>query len=907
MTILLIILTVVLAGLGIYFGRLGGEIERLSKRIGDLERKVAAGAAAPRPAPVATRPEAIGAEPAAAPREAAVRETDTLPGDAAMEAGEEPAFTPIETPLPAPAAPVAPGGPYGGVEQALGTKWAVWLGGIALALGGLFLVRYTIEAGLLGPGVRVLLGGLLATVLALAGEWSMRREVKLGVAIPSAYIPGVLTAAAIVVAFGTIYAAHALYGFLGPASAFVLLGATGLLSMLGALRHGPALAGLGLAASYVTPLLVTSQPANYWPVVLFLAVVAAAAFMLARARRWLWLAVIAVAGAVAWGFVMTLAGGADAYWPVTVHILMQLGLAAVCMAVEPHLGTPDRNAKLDWIAAAALGAMTFLVVTSLASVPFEAPAWLPLGTIAILMLAIAAWMSAPAGCAALFAGFVGLCVLLLWPGVDAGPDASRLMPGLRETFRLPETISTYLTYAALSALGVAAAAALRLWRGRELSLEIAALYAAAATTPPLLALVITYLRVTQFEASVPFAAAAIVLAGLFTLATDRFQRAETGESDDGMRLATGAFAAAAIAALSFALFSVLDRGYLTVAFALAALGAAYVASVREIPLLRYAVAALGFVVLGRMIYDPTIMGESVGKLPILNWLLVGYGVPALAFWQAARLLRPRGEDTAVRLADGLTVLFVALLAFFQVRHLMNAGDPFSGRITHVELGLHVVTALALALVLTKLDLARANPVFHWASIAIGGIGLLFAVFGLGVIGNPLFTGDAVEGQPLLSSLLLGYLVPGIMALYVARQIRGLRPAWMTIATATLGLVLILLYVSLSVRHAFQGAGISIWNHTTQPEHWAHSAAWLALGVALLLYGLWRGAIEARIASALLVALAAVKIAVFDLADVGGIWRALSFLCLGAVLIGIGILYQRLIFRPAPAGTALPAA
>ncbi len=735
MSILLIILTAILIGMGIYFGRLGGEIERLSKRIGDLERKVAAGASAPLPAPIAARPDAIVAEPVAAPREAVEPEPEVAPSGAAMEQAEEPAVSPIETPLPVPTAPAAPSGPYGGVEQALGTKWAVWLGGIALALGGLFLVRYTIEAGLLGPGVRVLLGGLLAAVLALAGEWSMRREVKLGVAIPSAYIPGVLTAAAIVVAFGTIYAAHALYGFLGPAAAFMLLGATGLLSMIGALRHGPALAGLGLAASYVTPLLVSSQSANYWPVVLFLAMVAAAAFMLARARRWLWLAVIAVAGAVAWGFVLTLAGGADATWPAAVHILAQLGLAAVFMAVEPHLGTSDRDAKLDWIAAAALGAMTFLVVTSLASVPFEAPAWLPLATIAIIMLAITAWLSAPAGFATLFAGFVALCVLLLWPGVDVGPDVSRLMPGFRETFRLPETISTYLIYAALSTLGVAAAAALRLWRGAELTLEIAALYAAAATTPPLLALVITYLRVTQFEASVPFAATAIVLAGLFTLATDRFQRAETGNGDAGMQLATGAFAAAAIAALSFALFSVLERGYLTVAFALAALGTAYVASVRDIPLLRYAVAALGFVVLGRMIYDPTIMGESVGTTPILNWLLIGYGVPALAFLQAARLLRPRGEDIAVRLADGLTVLFVALLAFFQVRHLMNAGDPFAGRLDHVELGLHVITALTLALILTRLDLGRANPVFHWASIVLGGIGLLFAVCGLGVLGQ----------------------------------------------------------------------------------------------------------------------------------------------------------------------------
>ena len=36
-------------------------------------------------------------------------------------------------------------------EERLGTQWAVWVGGLALALGGIFLVRYSIEQGLLGP------------------------------------------------------------------------------------------------------------------------------------------------------------------------------------------------------------------------------------------------------------------------------------------------------------------------------------------------------------------------------------------------------------------------------------------------------------------------------------------------------------------------------------------------------------------------------------------------------------------------------------------------------------------------------------------------------------------------------------------------------------------------------------
>ena len=59
-------------------------------------------------------------------------------------------------------------------EERLGTQWAVWVGGIALALGGIFLVRYSIEQGLLGPGVRVALGALLAAALIIAGEWARR-------------------------------------------------------------------------------------------------------------------------------------------------------------------------------------------------------------------------------------------------------------------------------------------------------------------------------------------------------------------------------------------------------------------------------------------------------------------------------------------------------------------------------------------------------------------------------------------------------------------------------------------------------------------------------------------------------------------------------------------------------------
>jgi uncharacterized membrane protein len=80
--------------------------------------------------------------------------------------------SPRETaPKPAPAPPKpepkpdrglpptsAPARPAMGFEERFGTQWVVWVGGLALALGGFFLVRYSIQQGLIGPGVRVTLG-----------------------------------------------------------------------------------------------------------------------------------------------------------------------------------------------------------------------------------------------------------------------------------------------------------------------------------------------------------------------------------------------------------------------------------------------------------------------------------------------------------------------------------------------------------------------------------------------------------------------------------------------------------------------------------------------------------------------------------------------------------------------------
>src|SRR5438477_598424 len=121
---------------------------------------------------------------------------------------------------------------------------------------------------------------------------------------PAPDIPSILTAAGTTIAYATIYAAYGLYGFLDPAFAFVLLGAVALATLGAALLHGPALAALGLVSAFVTPLLIASNAPNYWALYIYLTVVTAAAFALARMRLWPLLAFIAVA----FGFIWLLPG-----------------------------------------------------------------------------------------------------------------------------------------------------------------------------------------------------------------------------------------------------------------------------------------------------------------------------------------------------------------------------------------------------------------------------------------------------------------------------------------------------------------------------------------------------------------------------------------------------------------------
>jgi uncharacterized membrane protein len=319
---------------------LGEHFRRLDARLAAIERGTAA----------AIRDEAV---PAAEPRPAPPPIPPTMeevPQAAVPPTPEPPARAPIAAPRPAPgaAAPMS-------LEQRLGTQWTVWVGGLALALGGIFLVRYSIEQGLLGPRVRLALAALLATALIISGEWARRTQRLAHIAsLPRANIPSILIAAGTTVAYADVYAAHALYQFLAPGPAFLLLGVVAIATLAAALLHGPALAGLGLVGAYVTPLLVASERPDYWSLYIYLAVVTAAAFALARLRLWRWLAIAAITCSLAWTLPGVGVVSVEALPAHVFHVLAGFALATTFIVAGFLLGPDADVGRIDPVSSAAL-------------------------------------------------------------------------------------------------------------------------------------------------------------------------------------------------------------------------------------------------------------------------------------------------------------------------------------------------------------------------------------------------------------------------------------------------------------------------------------------------------------------------------------------------------------------------
>jgi uncharacterized membrane protein len=852
------------------------EIGRLARRMEGLE----AAAAGP-------SPEAVLEVPEAAPEPEAEVQPEPEP-----EPAPAPAPTPVEVPI---AAKV-------GLEERLASRWLVWLGAVALALAGLFLILYAVEHGWIGPTARVALGLLLGIALAAAGEWTRRRPWQMRFAMQRTdHAPGALAGAGLFVAFASIYSAHALYGLIGPLATFIGLALVAAAGFALAALHAPIVAVVGLLAAFATPMLVASETPSAAGLFAYLALVVAAALGVVRYRDWAWLAVSAVTG----GFLWTILWLFDAYRPGDLFVVTgYLGfLAATSLWLASEETPPD--APVLWrLRRPELSPQVFAFVVCLVAGLLAAWAIAETGgTVAPVLVLVAATVVAYLygrrnerfDGLTVVAGVLLVVSLAAWPLGEMMRRAVEVYigPGASAGGLIAEPAREFLFIASGLAALVAGLGYRLLWGAQR-----PFVWAGVPTLTAALILALAYHRLggvsdTSLWAGIAALAALLALAAAKTLDGHRGERP--------MRLALGFYAVATVAGIAFALAFVLRDAWLTVALSLMLPALGWIGNRLDLREMRGIALVLAGVVLVRLVFNPFVLDYAPDAFLGAHWVIYGYGVPAAAFYAAMGLFGRSGRLGPVLESGALG--FALLAVSLELRVLVE------GAIDAPRFGLFEASLQSGVWLLAGWRRASAWAAEHrafdrYAAIILIGLGGL-CVLGVQVIEqNPLFTGDSVGRLAFVNVLALAYLLPGVLALLIARH----GPGWSRFAGAGIGLGLMLLWLSLETRHWFQGEVLSIWRGASSAEMYTLSAVWLVFALALWGLGALLRQPLFRYGALAIVLLAALKVFLVDMSDLDGLYRVASFLGLGLSLVSIGLLYQRFVAAtglppPAPDGTA----
>jgi len=756
-------------------------------------------------------------------------------------------------------------------------RWGVWLGAVALVMAGVFLVRYAAEQGLLGPAPRCALAGLLGLALIVGAEWLRRWEnVPSGIADQAA---PALAAGGVAVLFGAAYGAGVLYALVPPLVGFALLAAASLAGLALSLRHGQVVAAVGIVGAFVTPALVQTDHPSLPGLFCYLLCVTAVALAVVRYTAWIWLGWAGTIAGAVW-VVLAIAGGVgnEAWAPA----LFVPAAAALNLALLPAEALDrDVGRRLAWVPVAALGATGLLLATldqewaTRAGVLLLTPVtiakaareprlrMLPFVAAALFLLLLAGWS-------------VELREL---PDFTPPPD------------RWTPSVVRALTETAAFMAGCFAASGL--WFERRTARPLA--WSSLTASVPVLALLVCYARVAAFNPRLDWAAFALLLAaGLTgtTAAALRRQGPWAATRSDGRPLA-GAHAAGAVAALALGCAMMLREHWLTVALSLFLPMLAWVAAKVELPPLRQVALAVAAVVLSRLLLNWYVLGYAFGGLPVVDGLLLAYGVPAAAFALAAAMFGRRGDDLTVGVLEAGSVAFVTVLVALEIRY---AAVPHPGGMPALrfpEAAQHVASLAVLAIATMRIATRLNRPVLHWGwriqgALAMAGGTLL-------ILGNPIVTGEPVGHTPVLDWLLPAYLLPACLAALALRQPATAQPSWLRRLLAGYALLAGFAWITLEVRHLFHPAAMRMPAvPVTDAELWAWSGAWLAYGAALMAAGIRIGAKPLRLAALAIIGLTAAKVFLVDMSGLVGLWRVVSFLGLGLTLISLGAVYRRFV-------------
>ena len=757
-------------------------------------------------------------------------------------------------------------------------NWMVWLGGACVALAGIFLARYGIEQGLLGPKVRVAAGLITALALYVGAEWL---RIKTGGSSP---VFAALAGGGAITAFAAVLSAVHLYHLFSPGFAFGLLALVAVVTMWLARLHGPVLAAIGMLGAYCVPLLVSSGSGNLLGALIYSLIITVSVLLLLRYvyRPWLWLGMLA--GALGWWLLSLSGHQADGWRGPYLAVLAYLMFAVVpgnwtlrSVGDEPAAAV-EKFLLPGALAIAAAQCFSMLVEGfdsgSVSSWSYLAPvlsghALLNWGPLAVVLV-LAARVRAP----------LALVPWALYLGQLAVWLVGRLerIPGTEQWQFIPwppELQGAFLAYLAVTAVLFSGMALWNLRRGLARYW-----WASLAVMAPLLALITGYLLAADYLPVYLWCLLAAIFGAVFLFL------GSFGSGKHWPKAAVVWLFVAGHFGYTLAVSLWLVQASLTLALAVQAISLAWVTRRFEVPSLGWLLKGVLLLVVVRLTLNPWLLtyGDDT------HWSLWTYGGSALCAWIATRLLLDYSESLA-RWAEATAWHLLVLALWAECRYWLYDGNAFAAEFSFTEAVINVWLFAGLGLVYYRKSLV-SGTFTRWydgysrllmLAAAVNYVWMLFAV----VESNP-WAWSHISSRPLFNLLLPAFAGPALLAALVSRwYLPAVRRAAAVIA-AVAGFI----WVSLEVRHLWQGS-IRLDVAAGTGELYTYSAVWLALAVAAILLGSWRGWRACYQGGMGVLALVIVKLFLVDMSGLEGLLRVASFMGLGLALLGIAYLHQKL--------------
>jgi uncharacterized membrane protein len=745
-----------------------------------------------------------------------------------------------------------------------------------LVLAGVFLVQYSIEAGLLSPQLRVAMALGLGLALMMAGE-TIRRRAALSQMFGafSAHLPSTFAGAGVVVVYGAIFAAHVLYDLIPATPAFAVMALVTLVAIGLGWVYGPLLAALGVLAGTASPFLLGAggTPAPW--IFGYFGVLMVLGLGIDALRRWRWVSWVALAAPLAAGTLMRLVGGDETAYAMLMVLAAALAMTTPGGALRPVAVGPMFFLRTGGRAGFATAISAQTVVAATVALVLLVPGWAGALGLAGLILLLAIWADkAPALADQAIFPILGLIAWVIMQAVFPGPVFSQFTNALPPESAMPLEAGLMLGLAVIAALGLLVRAdrdsglAAGLWAMAGLSLPGAVMVAQEVFWKP--ALVIE---------AFPWALHALALAALNTAQALRYARIDGGQ---GVRL--GAAVASAFAMIAFGLMLILSLSALTAALAVLMVAAAAMDRRFDLPALGVFQVLASIALAYRFVVDPGILWlvddfdpEAASIPEVLLTLLAVLGGPALALY-LLRGLEGSGLRRGARLfvETGLTGMVAVAVPVVIVRLM-----PFDLSI-HASLGLHAAVFLGLAKVQAlRLERLENAKVLRKVLMLLYGLAAALLILVSVVLLTPLqggFWGERVRGPIIFNDLLVAYAMPALALLVLFATHRLVR--WS-------GGALLAYWAVLAIRHFWQGPeGMASSHGMMQAELYTYTVAILLGGAVALVRALQSGRPEWRKLGMGLIALATLKAFLVDASGLEGLLRVFGFLAMGLSLAAL---------------------